>query len=132
MILHGAGYRAETSSVTTGLDSLFIKILWLLCYFTLQRIDEQQKWDPPRVTLEGTASGPAASPWPRAPTSMGSPRGVPVPCTLTSATSAGSSCATPRAVFTRAVCAGPLGAVSPLDLPAWLYADPAHDAQTEV
>lgn len=30
-----------------------------------------------------------------------------------------------RAVLMRVVCAGPLGAVRPLDRPAWLYADPA-------
>lgn len=32
------------------------------------------------------------------------------------------------AVLTRVVCAGPLGAVRPLDRPAWLYADPAERA----
>ena len=67
--------------------------------------------------------------WPRAPTSMGSPRGVPVPCTLTMATSWGSAAAPARALRTRADCAGPFGAVRPEERPAWLYAQPAHGSQ---
>ena len=87
------------------------------------RGDELEKGGP-RATTEG-GPAPAARPWPSAPTSMGSPRGVPVPCTLTSATSAGDNDAMESAALTSAVCAGPLGAVSPLERPAWLYAEPA-------
>ena len=61
---------------------------------------------------------------PKAPTSIGSPSGVPVPCKLTKERSLGRFWATVRAFLTKAVWAGPLGAVKPLDLPAWLYADP--------
>ena len=47
----------------------------------------------PSTTREA-GPGPEARPRPSAPTSMGSPRGVPVPCMLISATSCGASCAT--------------------------------------
>lgn len=78
----------------------------------------------PRVTWLGWLEVPARA-WPRAPTSIGSPKGVPVPCMLMNLRSCGCRAAAVRAVLMRAVWAGPLGAVSPLDLPAWLYADPA-------
>ncbi len=82
----------------------------------------------PSVRVEG-GPAPAAKAWPSAPTSMGSPRGVPVPCRLTSATSRGIRPATDSAVRISAVCAGPLGAVSPLERPAWLYALPERRSQ---
>lgn len=55
---------------------------------------------------------------------MGSPRGVPVPCTAMAATSAGASSAADRADETSAFCDGPFGAVSDDDLPSWLIAEP--------
>eukprot|EP00955_Chlamydomonas_euryale_P077831 363041-Chlamydomonas_euryale.AAC.6 len=66
-----------------------------------------------------------------APTSMGSPSGVPVPCICRSATErpcrapAGPSEASSRAARTTSCCAGPLGAVSALLRPSWLTALPA-------
>ena len=66
-----------------------------------------------------SALAPAApNPWPSAPTSMGSPRGVPVPWMLTRPTSVGAARLDLRAALIRALCEGPLGAVSPLDRPS--------------
>ena len=55
---------------------------------------------------------------------------IPVPCTLTSAMSAACRCATASVERTRALCAGPLGAVRPLERPAWLTAEPAENTST--
>ena len=71
----------------------------------------------PKARLAGWAAE-AAMDCPKAPTSIGSPRGVPVPCTLTMLTSWGSTAAAARALRTRADCAGPLGAVRPEERPA--------------
>ena len=74
----------------------------------------------PSVTwCAGAATGMAKAS-PSAPISMGSPSGVPVPCTLTKATSRSARCAAATAVLMRTVCAGPFGAVSPDERPAWL------------
>ncbi len=55
---------------------------------------------------------------------MGSPRGVPVPCTATTATRPGAVAALARADATRAACAGPFGAVRLLDRPSCPTAAP--------
>ena len=55
---------------------------------------------------------------------MGSPRGVPVPCTAMAAMSAGASSAAASAAVMRAFWDGPFGAVSEDDLPSWFIADP--------
>ena len=67
--------------------------------------------------VKGRARAPA-SPCPSAPTSIGSPRGVPVPCTDTVWMHIGSTLPEASAVRIRALCDGPLGAVSPLDRPS--------------
>ena len=54
---------------------------------------------------------------------MGSPRGVPVPCTATKATSGPLMRAAVRASRMRVVWEGPLGAVRPLERPSWLTAE---------
>ena len=59
---------------------------------------------------------------------MGSPRGVPVPCTAKNATSAALSWPAASAAATSFCCAGPLGAVSPLLRPAVLMALPRTSA----
>lgn len=54
---------------------------------------------------------------------IGSPRAVPVPCTATADTCCAKVDAAAIAARTTAVCAGPLGAVRPLERPSWLTAD---------
>lgn len=49
---------------------------------------------------------------------MGSPSGVPVPCTDTVPTSFGAAKATLRTDFNKAAWLGPFGAVNPLDFPS--------------
>ena len=61
--------------------------------------------------------------WP-APTSIGSPSGVPVPCSSRPATMAPFSPAICKAARIARCCEGPFGAVSELDRPSWLTADP--------
>ena len=82
---------------------------------------------PKQALLDSSASGtgpPAhdlARPWPSAPISMGSPRGVPVPCTLTVDTAEGVRPPEASAVRMSAVCEGPLGAVRPLERPSCMH-----------
>jgi hypothetical protein len=70
------------------------------------------------------AAGRAASPRlpasaaPSALTSIGSPRGVPVPCTATNATAAADMSAAEMTSRMSDVCEGPFGAVRPLDRPS--------------
>jgi len=54
---------------------------------------------------------------------MGSPSGVPVPCTATAKSLLAGLPADIRALRKRAACAGPLGAVRLLERPSWLTAD---------
>ena len=54
---------------------------------------------------------------------IGSPRAVPVPCTATVKTVRAGMFAAAIAARRTAVCAGPLGAVRPLERPSWLTAD---------
>ncbi|RPK64733.1 hypothetical protein EES44_14785 [Streptomyces sp. ADI96-15] len=72
--------------------------------------------------------------WPyvarRAWASMGSPRAVPVPCASTASTSAVVRPAVSRAWRMTRCWEGPLGAVSPLEAPSWLTADPRTTART--
>jgi len=101
---------------------------------------------PPAVVLPRAAAS--------APSSMGSPRGVPVPWTATARTSRRGSegeeeleeleaakelkvtqaapppppSASPRACLTSDACAGPLGAVSDAEAPPWLTAEPSSRA----
>ena len=63
-------------------------------------------------------------------TPMGSPRGVPVPCTAMAATSVGARSADDMAAEISAFCEGPFGAVSEDDLPSWLIAEPCNLAKT--
>jgi hypothetical protein len=86
-----------------------------------------------RTLLEPSATTPPPPPpsfmaAARAPTSMGSPSGVPVPCSDTALTAAAATPAAASAVPTSAVWAGPLGAVSPLLRPHWLTAEPSSRA----
>ena len=69
-------------------------------------------------------ANPPCMAFPSAPTSIGSPRGVPVPCSEATATSVIAAVAMLSAVRIRAVCAGPFGAVRPLLRPSWLTAVP--------
>ncbi|RGC67276.1 hypothetical protein C5N14_19390 [Micromonospora sp. MW-13] len=62
--------------------------------------------------------------------SIGSPSVVPVPCASTTSTSAVDSRAEARAWLITRCCAGPFGAVSPLDAPSWLTAEPRTTART--
>ena len=66
--------------------------------------------------------------WLRAPTSMGSPRGVPVPCTLSMSSCEADRPPAANVVWTKVLCAGPLGAVSPLLRPPWLTPEPRSAA----
>ena len=59
---------------------------------------------------------------PNAPTSMGSPRPVPVPCISNEAMSPGDSAESSSAALMTLDCAGPFGAVKELDRPSWLRA----------
>lgn len=61
---------------------------------------------------------------PMAPISMGSPSGVPVPCTAMQEISLGLKLDAAREDTMRACCDGPLGAVNDDDLPSWLIAEP--------
>ncbi len=71
--------------------------------------------------------------WPyvasRACASMGSPSTVPVPCASTASTSPARNRALARAALITRCCAGPLGAVRPLDAPSWLTALPRITAR---
>lgn len=62
--------------------------------------------------------------------SIGSPSAVPVPCASTVSMSAGESPASVRAAWITRCCAGPWGAVSPLDAPSELTAEPRSTAST--
>lgn len=55
---------------------------------------------------------------PRALISMGSPKGVPVPCTATKDNAEAATIDVWMTSNTRDVCEGPFGAVKPLDLPS--------------
>ena len=70
------------------------------------------------MTLNGVLPPCSPRPWPRAPTSIGSPRGVPVPCTDTRLTSSGPIADTLNADLRSPAWLGPFGAVSPLDFPS--------------
>ncbi len=61
---------------------------------------------------------------------MGSPSGVPEPCASTASTSAQLSEQPASASWMTRCCAGPLGAVRPLDAPSWLTAEPRTTAST--
>ncbi len=61
---------------------------------------------------------------------MGSPSTVPVPCASTASTSAADSPPLASACLITRSCAGPLGAVSPLEAPSWLTAEPRTTAST--
>jgi hypothetical protein len=61
---------------------------------------------------------------------MGSPSLVPVPCASTASTSPADSPASARAARITRCCASSFGAVSPLDAPSWLMAEPRITAQT--
>ena len=58
-----------------------------------------------------------------APTSIGSPSGVPVPCISRPSTAPGSVLADPRQLRITRCCEGPLGAVRELERPSWFTAD---------
>ena len=60
-----------------------------------------------------------------APTSIGSPRGVPVPCIVTSATASIEALDEFSAPRITSCWAGPFGAVSAPDLPSWFTNTPA-------
>mmetsp|Transcript_3011 Transcript_3011/g.10601 ORF Transcript_3011/g.10601 Transcript_3011/m.10601 type:complete len:382 (+) Transcript_3011:1124-2269(+) len=63
-----------------------------------------------------------------APTSIGSPRGVPVPCSSSAPTALPSACEAVSAHRSTRCCDGPFGAVKALDLPSWFTAEPATPA----
>ena len=63
---------------------------------------------------------PLSSTWLAAPTSMGSPRDVAVPCSCRCTTALGGRRAPRRACSRTRCCAGPLGAVRALERPSWL------------
>ncbi len=62
--------------------------------------------------------------------SIGSPSLVPVPCASTMSICAVDRPASSRAARMTLCCAGPLGAVRPLDAPSWFIADPRITAST--
>ncbi len=68
----------------------------------------------------------ASSAW----ASIGSPRVVPVPCASTASTSSAESPAVASAWRMTRCWDGPLGAVSPLEAPSWLMAEPRTTART--
>ncbi|BCJ69239.1 hypothetical protein Prubr_62600 [Polymorphospora rubra] len=85
--------------------------------------------------IEPSQSGSSAGrSWPyvasSACASIGSPSVVPVPCASTTSTSAPVSRALPSACRITRCCAGPFGAVRPLDAPSWLIALPRTTART--
>ncbi|PSK62136.1 hypothetical protein B0E53_05953 [Micromonospora sp. MH33] len=61
--------------------------------------------------------------------SIGSPSVVPVPCASTTSTSDVDRPPSARACRITRCCDGPFGAVSPLDAPSWLTADPRITAR---
>mmetsp|Transcript_56903 Transcript_56903/g.161536 ORF Transcript_56903/g.161536 Transcript_56903/m.161536 type:complete len:226 (+) Transcript_56903:1239-1916(+) len=65
-----------------------------------------------------------------APTSMGSPRAVPVPWHSKQSTSGGLSEASRKAARMHFSCEGPLGAVMLAERPSWLAWEPATSAKT--
>ncbi len=65
-----------------------------------------------------------------APASIGSPSLVPVPCASTASTSDGNSPAEASAARITRCCAGPFGAVRPLDAPSWFTALPRSTPST--
>ena len=64
-----------------------------------------------------------------APTSMGSPNDVPVPCISSSSTALASMLAVRRALRMARCWEGPLGAVRELDRPSWFTADATSDPE---
>jgi hypothetical protein len=66
----------------------------------------------------------------RLPVSIGSPSAVPVPCASTTSTSAGAVPERASAARITRCCDGPLGAVSPLEAPSELTAEPVTTAST--
>ncbi|MEZ5979749.1 MAG: hypothetical protein R3F34_16235 [Planctomycetota bacterium] len=88
---------------------------------------------PTFVFAEPISSGrvrPSANTSSRAPTSIGSPSDVPVPCASTTSTSCGESPASRSAARMTSACAARLGTVSPLLAPSWLIAVPRTSACT--
>ena len=66
-----------------------------------------------------------------APTSIGSPRGVPVPCICIVVICFGSALEMCIARHIRACCDGPFGAVSELENPSWLRTDEGNDTEAQ-
>ncbi|CAM5744314.1 hypothetical protein SALBM311S_01337 [Streptomyces alboniger] len=109
----------------------------MACTILMTPVTPAAAWVCPRFDLtEPSHSGgrPSSRPWPyvasRAPASTGSPSVVPVPCASTASTSCGRSPASANACVIRRCWACPLGAVSPLEAPSELTAEPRSTAST--
>eukprot|EP00958_Prasinococcus_capsulatus_P023056 scaffold3342_cov324-Prasinococcus_capsulatus_cf.AAC.1 len=95
--------------------------------------EAHSEWPTVLLVAKSCSGCPAAGAAPcrewSAPTSMGSPRGVPVPCSWAPCTSVGCSGPWRRALSITSLWEGPLGAVSALDRPSWLSALPTYPRQ---
>ena len=85
-------------------------------------------WEPP-LSLPELICCCGASTAAAAPASIGSPRGVPVPCSSSEVSAAGARPAEAKAARSTSCWAGPLGAVRPLLRPSWFTELPRRYAK---